>query len=87
MDLFFIFYNVKINLVIILTIKEILKISIEKLKKEQIEDAILKAKIIVATVLEQRKEHLLINENKNINEEQVNIISRICIEGTVALSN
>ena len=47
-------------------IKEALKKSIELLEKNNIEESILKAKIILSTLLSKPKEYLLINENQEL---------------------
>lgn len=68
-----------------MTIKEILKKSIEKLRQEKIEEYILKAKMIVSNALEIEKDELIINEDKSIEIEQIrkieNGIDKL-IEGT-----
>lgn len=57
-----------------MTIREVLIYCINKLKKENIEEPILKAKILVANILKQNKEYLIINEQKTIKEEEFNKI-------------
>ena len=74
--LFFFIKNGKIVLVINLTIEEILKKSIQKLKQAKIEDAILKSKIIVSNVLDKPKEYLLINGEKEIECEQIDRVNK-----------
>ena len=49
-------------------IKEALKKSIELLEKNNIEESILKAKIILSTLLSKPKEYLLINENQELDK-------------------
>lgn len=55
-----------------MTIKELLNNEIKKLKENKIEKPILKAKIILAFILEENKEYLTINENETINKEYIN---------------
>lgn len=57
-----------------LTIKEVLTYCINELKKENIEEPILKAKILVSNVLKQSKEYLMINEKKEVSENDFNKI-------------
>lgn len=52
-----------------MTIKEILNIQINKLKENKIEQYILKAKLILAFVLNVNKEYLITNNNKEISKE------------------
>ena len=49
-------------------IKEALKKSIELLEKNNIEESILKAKIILSTLLSKPKEYLFINENQELDK-------------------
>lgn len=49
-------------------IKEALKKSIELLEKNNIEESILKAKMILSTLLSKPKEYLLINENQELDK-------------------
>lgn len=63
--LLFTYINDKINKVIILTINEILKYSINTLRKNNIDEPILKSKILVAHILGKEKEYLIINGEKN----------------------
>lgn len=51
-----------------LTIKEVLIYCINELKKENIEEPILKAKILVSYALKQTKEYLMINETEKVRE-------------------
>lgn len=50
-------------------IKEILKLGIEKLKENKIEDSTLKCRMILADLLNKNKEYLLIHDNDEINEK------------------
>lgn len=57
-----------------LTIKEVLVYCINELKKENIEEPILKAKMLVSNVLKRSKEYLMINEKEEISESNFNKI-------------
>lgn len=59
-----------------MTIREVLKISIEKLKENKIEEPILKAKMLVSHVLDKEKEYLIINEDKLLSNEQIKRINK-----------
>ena len=52
-----------------MTIKEALKISVELLEKNNKEESILKAKIVLANLLEKPKEYLFINENEELDKK------------------
>jgi len=55
-----------------MTIQEILNKAINELKECNIQEPILKARILLAFVLDKSKEYLVINENENLsNDEQV----------------
>lgn len=54
-------------------IKEILKNSINELKKSKIENSIKKARILLAHVLEVEKEYLIVHDEDEINEEKENM--------------
>lgn len=53
-------------------IREVLNKNINKLKKNNIEDAVLKAKLILSYSLDVSKEYLIINDNLNLSEEEIN---------------
>lgn len=57
-----------------MTIKEVLIYCINEFKKENVEEPILKAKILVASVLKQNKEYLMINEQETIKDVEFNEI-------------
>lgn len=59
---------------IILTIKEALNYSIDKLKQENVEEPFSKTKIVIANTLNVNKEYLIINENEILNNEQIDRI-------------
>lgn len=52
-----------------MTIKEALKKSVELLEKNNIEESILKAKRVLANLLEKPKEYLFINENEELDKK------------------
>lgn len=54
-------------------IKDVLKIGIESLNQIKIEDASLKARILLANILDKNKEYLLIHDEEEINEKIVNL--------------
>lgn len=54
-------------------IKDVLKIGIESLNPIKIEDALLKARILLANILDKNKEYLLIHDEEEINEKIVNL--------------
>lgn len=54
-------------------IKDVLKIGIESLNQIKIEDALLKARILLANILDKNKEYLLIHDEEEINEKIVNL--------------
>jgi len=56
----------------IMRIKEILKEQIEILKKENIEDATLKARILLAFALGKNKEYIIVHDEEEIKEETCN---------------
>ena len=56
-----------------MTIHDVLKLNITKLKEHNIEEPILKAKILLAFVLCKTKEYLLINQNEEINKDIIKI--------------
>ena len=56
-----------------MTIHDVLKLNITKLKEHNIEEPILKAKILLAFVLCKTKEYLLINQNEKINKDIIKI--------------
>ena len=58
-----------------MTIKECLKTLIEKLKQTEIEEPVLKAKMLVANVLEQKKEYLIVNEDQELTSKQIDKIN------------
>ena len=53
-----------------MTIKKALELAIEKLNKSNIENPIKCAKLVLAYVLKQEKEYLVINDNKEITKAQ-----------------
>lgn len=53
-----------------MTIKQILEKVISILKQNNIEEPILKSKLLLAFVLKQEKEYLLINDNKELSEKE-----------------
>lgn len=55
-----------------MTIHDVLKLNITKLKEHNIEDPILKAKILLAFVLCKTKEYLLVNHNEEIPQNKIN---------------
>lgn len=55
-----------------MTIKQILEEAISILKQNNIEEPILKSKLLLAFVLKQEKEYLLINDNKELLEMEEN---------------
>ncbi len=65
-----------------MTIKEALKKSVELLEKNNIEESILKAKIVLANLLEKPKEYLFINENeeldKKIEQDFFEKVNKLC---------
>lgn len=54
-------------------IKDVLKIGIESLNQIKIEDASLKARILLANILDKNKEYLLIHDEEEIKEKIVNL--------------
>lgn len=54
-------------------IKDVLKIGIESLNQIKIEDASLKARILLANILDKNKEYLLIHDEEEINKKIVNL--------------
>lgn len=54
-------------------IKDVLKNGIESLNQSKIEDASLKARILLANILDKNKEYLLIHDEEEINEKIVNL--------------
>jgi release factor glutamine methyltransferase len=58
-------------------IKELLKVSVEELKKFEIEDANLKAKILLSEVLGKGKEYLLIHDNDELSSEIVDVYNKM----------
>ena len=65
-----------------MTIKEALKKSVELLEKNNIEERIIKAKIVLANLLEKPKEYLFINENeeldKKIEQDFFEKVNKLC---------
>lgn len=55
-----------------MTIHDVLKLNITKLKEHNIEEPILKAKILLAFVLCKTKEYLLVNHNEEIPQNKIN---------------
>lgn len=54
-------------------IKEVLKLAVDKLKSNEIEDASLKAKILLAEVLEKEKEYLLIHDQEEVSDNNLSM--------------
>ena len=59
-----------------MTIKEVFKNSVSKLKQQNIQDSFLKAKIIIASVLNVNKEYLLTHEDKELEKKAINRINK-----------
>lgn len=58
-------------------IKELLKVSVEELKKFEIDDANLKAKILLSEVLGKGKEYLLIHDTDELSSEIVDVYNKM----------
>ena len=54
-----------------MTIKELQEYGIKRLKESNIEDTILKIKLVLTSILNRPKEHLLIHADENVEEEKV----------------
>lgn len=63
-----------------MTIKEALEYGISLLRKNKIEEPILKTKILLAKALDKNKEHLLINETQELEEKTINIYKKFIDE-------
>lgn len=65
-----------------MNIKQALEYGIEILKKNKIDEPILKVRIILANILKQSKEYLMIHETEELNEDLVKVfkedISKLC---------
>lgn len=65
-----------------MNIKDALKYGINKLKENNVQEPILKSKLILANLLNKNKEYLLVNEEevleKSIKENYKKQINRIC---------
>lgn len=55
-----------------MNLREVLKQGIEKLKENNIEDASLKAKMLLSEILEMKKEYLIVHEEEILDEPDIN---------------
>lgn len=60
-------------------IKEVLEHKIKKLKQNNVNDAVVKAKIILAFILDVKKEYLIIHDDIEIKEEDIKLYEK-CID-------
>ncbi len=65
-----------------MNIKEALEYGINLLKENNVNEPIIKARIILANILNKSKEYLLINENEELNDNLLNLfksnIQKLC---------
>lgn len=65
-----------------MNIKQLLEYGIELLRENNIDEPILKARIILANILEQTKEYLMVHELEEVDEDLVKVfkenISKLC---------